>query len=297
MAVKKWLAGLALLAMSAGVTAHQHWQSVEIKSQQLGEGIYVVFGEGGNIAVSLGEDGTLMVDDQYAQLSDRILAEVAELGGSAPRFLVNTHWHLDHTGGNENLAKRGAVIIAHDQVRAQMEVENKIEALGVSLPPSPQEALPVITYDDDLRLHFNGETVAVVHLPPAHTDGDSVVRFVNANILHTGDIWFNGFYPFIDVEHGGSLAGMVAAAGQIIAMVDSDTVIIPGHGPVGNSTDLMAYREMLQKVMVRLQGLKAEGLSLQQVIEQKPLADLDDEWGDGFLSAEKWLGIVYPGIE
>jgi len=288
---------LGFAVVGGGALANHHWDDIAVTVQPLRNGVYALMGEGGNLAVSVGEDGTFLVDDQYAPLTGKIIAAIATIDGSSPKFLINTHWHGDHSGGNENLGKQGTIIMAHHQVRERMAVENTIQAFGMTIPASPKVALPVVTFGDDLHLHFNGETIRAKHLRPAHTDGDSVIRFVNANIIHTGDVWFNGFYPFIDVEHGGSLAGMINAATVIIDMADDETIIIPGHGPVASKVELAQYRDMLQTVLQRLRPLNEQGLTQAEMLATKPTEDLDAEWGDGFLNPEQWLSIVYSGLE
>ena len=292
--VKVLLAGLLFCS---SLFAESEWDSVEITSQHLRNGIYMLLGQGGNMAVSIGEDGTFLLDDQFAPLTDKIITEIEALGGQAPKFLMNTHWHFDHTGGNENLGKRGSVIIAHHNVRERKSVENRLEAFNKTVQASPKVALPVVTFGDDLQLHFNGDRIEALHLANAHTDGDSVIHFHQANIIHTGDIWFNGFYPFIDVEHGGSLEGMVSATTAIIQLARDDTLIIPGHGPVGDKAALIEYRDMLATVLDRLRKLKNQGLLKEKAVALKPTADLDAKWGGGFLAPDVWVGIVYSGLE
>lgn len=295
--LKRWAAGLLLAVGASQVMADHHWDNMNYQSVPVGEGIYALIAEGGNIAVAIGEDGTFLIDDQFAPLTRKLLWQIEQLGGGIPRFLVNTHWHYDHTGGNENLGAAGALIVAHDNVRKLLAVDNRLSAFNADIAALSNEGLPVITFSHDTSFHINGETIRAFHVRNAHTDGDAVVHFQKANVIHAGDVWFNGFYPFIDVEHGGSLAGMIAAADQVIALADENTRIIPGHGPVGTKTELIAYRKMLHDVLTRLRALKAEGKSLEAVLSQQPTKDLDAEWGDGFLPADKWLGIIYDGLE
>ena len=253
--------------------------------------------EGGNLAVSIGEDGTFLIDDQFAPLTGKIVDKIKKMGGDSPRFLINTHWHYDHTGGNENLGKAGTIIVAQDNVRKRLSVDSRLTAFNADIPASPKQALPVITFGTDTSFHLNGETIQAFHVHHVHTDGDTVVHFKNANVIHTGDVWFNGFYPFIDVEHGGSLAGVIAATTTIIDMSDENTVIIPGHGPVGNKAALMEYRNMLRNVLTRLRELKAEGKTADEVVVVKPTKELDAIWGGGFLKPDQWVNIIYSGLE
>lgn len=298
--MKNWIQPLLItIAISGGMPAwaDHHWREVSYQRIPVGDHIYALIAEGGNIAVAVGEDGTFLVDDQFAPLTKKLLWEIEQWGGGTPRFLVNTHWHYDHTGGNQNLGAAGTLIVAHDNVRKLLALDGHLSALNVAIKALGKEGLPVITFSRDTSFHVNGETIRVFHVEHAHTDGDAVVHFQKANVIHAGDVWFNGFYPFIDVEHGGSLAGMLAASEQIIALADEQTKIIPGHGPVGSRDELIHYRDMLSQVLTTLGALKKQGKLLEQVIYLQPIASLDAEWGDGFFSSEKWLEIIYSGLE
>ncbi|WP_461519133.1 MBL fold metallo-hydrolase [Porticoccus sp.] len=295
--IVKLLLGAIFLSGVSPVLADHHWEGVAYQRVPLGANVYAMIAEGGNIAVAIGEDGTFLVDDQFAPLTRKLLWEIEQLGGGTPRFLINTHWHFDHTGGNENLGAAGTLIVAHDNVRQMLSVDNRLSAFNRDIKALTSDGLPVITFSRDTSFHMNGETIRVFHVANAHTDGDAVVHFQNANVIHAGDVWFNGFYPFIDVEHGGSLAGMLEASNQIIALSDEQTKIIPGHGPVGNLEELVHYRDMLSQVLTEMRALKSQGKSRQEIISQQPIKSLNEEWGDGFLTAEKWLEIIYNGLE
>lgn len=291
-----FLLGLGLVWTSS-VLADHHWKTVEYQTVQVKDSLYAMIAEGGNLVVSIGEEGTFLIDDQFAPLTEKLITEIKKVGGDIPRFLINTHWHYDHTGGNENLGKAGTLIVAHDNVRKRLSVDNTLTAFNAQIPASPKEALPVITFSIDTSFHLNGETIHARHVHNAHTDGDSVVHFKNANVIHAGDVWFNGFYPFIDVEHGGSLAGMIEATTTIINMSNNNTVIIPGHGFVGDKAALVVYRNMLSDVLVRLRKLKAEGKTTDEAVAAKPTQALDAIWGDGFLKPDQWVRIIYSGLE
>ncbi|MEH6468864.1 MAG: MBL fold metallo-hydrolase [Porticoccus sp.] len=295
--LKQSLGLLFGLGVVSSVSAGHHWDTVEYQTVQVKDNLYAMIAEGGNLVVSVGEEGTFLIDDQFAPLTEKLITEIKKMGGDIPRFLINTHWHYDHTGGNENLGKAGTLIVAHDNVRKRLSVDNILTAFNVEVPASPKEALPVITFSTDTSFHLNGETIHARHVHNAHTDGDTVVHFKNANVIHAGDVWFNGFYPFVDVEHGGSLAGMIEATTTIINMADDNTVIIPGHGLVGDKAGLVTYRSMLSDVLAKLRKLKAEGKTMDEAVAAKPTQEMDAVWGDGFLKPDQWVSIIYIGLE
>jgi glyoxylase-like metal-dependent hydrolase (beta-lactamase superfamily II) len=218
-----------LLLLCAPPTEAQDFESVEIKTTRVASGIYMLEGRGGNLGVSIGSDGAFLIDDQFAPLTEKILAAIRKLSGAPIRFVLNTHWHGDHTGGNENLGKAGALIVAHENVRERMSVEQFIEAFGRRVDPSPPGALPVVTFTDAVTFHLNGDEIHAFHVPPAHTDGDSIVHFRIANVVHTGDTYFNGRYPFIDLSTGGTIDGVIAAADRLLELCDTETRIIPSR--------------------------------------------------------------------
>ncbi len=285
---------LALL-FSGQLSADGHKEA--LKADKLAANIYMLSGKGGNIGVMTGEDGTFLIDDQFAPVTPAIQAMLKEIGGDSPRFLINTHFHGDHTGGNENFGKSGTLIMAHDHVRKRMAEGYSIDTFKMTSPPANKDALPVVTFNHQLGLHINGESLRAIHVANAHTDGDSIIHFPNANIIHTGDIFFNGFFPFIDVPHGGSLKGTVSAVDEILLLADDNTKIMPGHGAVATKADLKRYRDMLQQAYERLSKLKGKGLSLQQTQAEKPLADLDSKWGKAIFSSQKWIAVVYQGLD
>lgn len=293
MGIKRALIATAIgLSGISGPWAQQDFSKVEITSQKVVDGIYMLQGQGGNIGVSVGEDGVFIIDDQYAPLTDKIKATIATLSDKPVRFVLNTHYHGDHTGGNENLGKGGAIIVAHDNVRKRLAAGQFIKAFNATLPPAPHKALPVVTFSSEVTFHWNNQTLAVKHIAPAHTDGDAVIFFEDANVLHTGDLYFNGFYPFIDASAGGSLKGMIDGVNKLLAAINDQTKVIPGHGPLSNKAELKAFRDMLATVHARLLALKAAGKTVEEIIASKPIADLEAEWGDGFLSTDAWLRIL-----
>ncbi len=288
------LALLILVAISTG--AQQDPDAARIEAVPVADGIFMLTGRGGNIGLSVGDDGAFLIDDQYAPLTEKILAAITEKTEHPVRFVINTHWHGDHTGGNENMGQAGAIIVAHENVRKRMSTEQFIEAFDTRVPPSPAAALPVVTFADSITFHWNGDDIRVFHVGPAHTDGDSVIHFQKANVIHAGDTFFNGLYPFIDSSSGGSIDGMIAAAELVLAIADEKTKIIPGHGPLCQKAQLQASYDMLVVARDRIRKLMDEGNTRDEVIAAKPTADLDEEWGGGFLEPDVWVGIVFDGL-
>lgn len=258
--------------------------------------VSMLTGQGGNIGLFIGPDGTFLIDDQFAPLTERIVAAIKAAGGAQPKFLINTHYHGDHTGGNEKLGRSGSLIFSHDNVRERLVSGSSLAAFKMQSPPAAPEGLPVVTFGDDLSFHLNGETIHAIHVPHAHTDGDCIIHFQTANVIHTGDIFFNGFYPFIDVDHGGSLKGMIQAVERILVLADGQTKIIPGHGPLADRAQLISYRQMLVVAYERLKNLRIAGKTVAEAVAAKPLADLEPTWGGGLFSGDRWIELVYAGV-
>ncbi len=277
-------------------TALRAQEEVKITALPVTDNIFMLTGQGGNIGLFLGKDGTFIVDDQFAPLTEKIIAAIKSVGGDTPRFLLNTHFHGDHTGGNENLGKAGTLIFSHDNVRERLVNGSVIKEFGMKAPPAKNVALPVVTFSDNMHFHINNDSVQAIHVSNAHTDGDSIIHFKKANVVHTGDIFFNGFYPFIDGAHGGSLKGTIAAVDVILGITDASSKIIPGHGPLGDKAQLQAYRDMLANAYTRLLKLKNEGVSVEDAIALDPLKDLEAQWGGGIFTGEKWIEIIYPAV-
>lgn len=294
--MNKFLLVVVCCTLCSSFLFSQKYDNVTIKTDDLGNGIYMLTGAGGNIGVSAGEDGVFIIDDQYAPLHEKIINAIHKISSKPIRFVINTHWHFDHTGGNELMGKKGSVIIAHDNVRRMMSASQAISFFQMSFPASPKEALPIVTFNDSLTLHFNGDIVKALHVANAHTDGDAIVYFEKANIMHMGDIFFKGQYPFIDPEHGGSIVGVINAINIALKIINKDTKIIPGHGSLATIKDLIDYRDILQIIEKRLRKLINEGFSLEEIIKRNPLADLNDVWGQGFMKPELFTKIIFSNL-
>lgn len=292
MSLKEFVLGFAVVAMAAPALAQDDFSDVEIKVTKVADGVYMLEGAGGNIGVSVGKDGVFLIDDQYAPLTEKIVAAVRQIDDGRIRFVLNTHWHSDHTGGNENLGAGGTLIVAHDNVRQRMSVEQFFTAWDRKVPPSPEGALPVVTFSEAVTFHLNGDEIQAFHVESAHTDGDSMVHFRNADVLHMGDILFNGGYPFIDVDAGGSIRGMIAACDRALELVGADTRIISGHGPMATRKDLEKYRAMLAGVVAAVEPLVAQGEGLDEIKKADPLAPFNETWGSGFVNPDLMLEIV-----
>jgi cyclase len=289
------LVPLAAWAPSA-LAQGQDFSKVEIKTQKLTDTTYMLQGAGGNIGLSVGDDAVFIIDDQFAPLAPKIKAAIARITPKPVQFVLNTHFHFDHTGGNEALGKDGALIVAHDNVRRRMSSDQLISFIGARQPTSPKVALPVITVAGELTFHINGEEVQAFHVPRAHTDGDLIVHFKKSDVVHMGDTFFNGTYPFIDAGSGGSAEGMVAAADRVLALATDKTQIIPGHGPLANRAALLAYRNMLAAVTQRIQSLRREGKSDEQIRAAAPSADHDATFGAGFIKPEAFVVMMLGAI-
>ncbi len=273
------------------------WQTAteaqSMRTEQVSGHVHVLFGRGGNIGLSVGDDGVFLIDDQFAAASPDILAAIKELGGEAPRFLLNTHFHGDHTGGNENMGKAGATIYAHDNVRSRMTDPAYAKRFG---KPAADVALPLVTFAHDMTFHVNGDTVKGFHAGPAHTDGDTIVHFAEADVVHMGDCFFNGMYPFIDLSAGGSVTGAQAAIERALTLCGDGTKVIPGHGPVTDKAGLTAYRDMLTGCVDAVAALIKEGKTQEEVIEAKPTAAWDEKWGGGFIPPDRLAGDIFQSL-
>lgn len=286
------------LGFCAGLltVAVQGAQEAAIKVVPVQGAIHMLVGQGGNIGLFAQKGDTFLVDDQFAPVTPQIVKAIESVGGSYPRFLLNTHYHPDHTGGNEIFGAGGALIVSHHNVRKRLKAGSYLAAFDMKSEPMAKPGLPELTFANDIEFHLAGGLVRIIHAPGAHTDGDSFIHFPDANVIHAGDLFFNGIYPFVDVAHGGRLAGMIAGVDQILEIADEQTRIIPGHGALANKADLETYRSMLQTALERLSALKAEGKTAQEAMAAEPLKDLEETWGNGMFNGSRWIEIIYEGV-
>ncbi|MEL6539890.1 MAG: MBL fold metallo-hydrolase [Pseudomonadota bacterium] len=286
------LSAAVAVLMVTTASAQRDLRNVEVTSEEIAPGVAVLFGAGGNIGVSHGEDATLIIDDQFAPLSAKIEAAIADLGAAPVKYVVNTHWHGDHTGGNEHFGKTGATIFAHDEVRVRM-ADPSLSGRGGE--PASREALPLVTYAQGVKLHLNDDVLNVMFLGGGHTDGDSVVFWEKANIVHMGDLYFKipGF-PYIDIRSGGSVYNAMRSLDLVISMIDAETKVIPGHGPMSDKAELVAYRAMIGEAVKRVEALREEGKTLEEAVAAKPLADLDRN--EGFIRDDAFVTAIWSSM-
>ena len=270
--------------------------SAQIAVEKLRGGVSVLSGAGGNIAVLPGPDGKLLVDAGFAGARPKISEALAGISSDPIMHLINTHWHFDHTDGNEWIQKTGATILAHENTRKHLSTTTRVAGWDFTFPPAPEGAIPTKVFESNTVLELNGATVALNGYPPAHTDGDISVHFAEEDILHVADTFWNGYYPFIDYSTGGSIDGMIRATESNLAAVTNKTIIIPGHGPVADKAQLTTYRDLLVTVRDKVAALKTRGQSLDEVLAAKPTADYDAKWGGGFMSPRMFTGLVYLGV-
>ncbi len=284
---------LSLLLLFATTAFPQpDFSKVEVKPSRVAGSVWVLIGAGGNIGVSVGEDGIVMIDDQYAPLAPKIEAALKTITDKPVRFILNTHYHGDHTGGNEHFGK-SAPIVAHENVRKRL-ASGSIRR-GTPLPPSPAGALPILTFNDSVTIHLNGEDVRAVHMPHGHTDGDSVIWFTKSNVVHMGDTLFNNTFPFVDRENGGSVRGLIANIDKVIATIPDDAKVIPGHGALTDKNGLRSFVAMLRGTSAAVEQGIAAGKSLDQLKAERVLAAWDS-WGTGFIKSDTWTTTLYEEL-
>jgi len=293
--VKKILLPVLLLFFAVSIHGQQQdFSKVQIKATKVAGNVYMLEGSGGNIGVSVGADGILIVDDQFAPLADKIRVALKGLGQGKLRFILNTHWHGDHTGGNIAFGPE-APIIAHDNVRKRLATEQRSEVFKSTTPASPKEALPVITFDQSLAVHFNGEEIRAIHYPHGHTDGDSVIFFTSSNVVHLGDDFFAGRFPFVDLESGGSVEGLIKNIGELLGKIPEGAKLIPGHGPLSTLDDLKSYHRMLQQTTEIVRQKISAGKTLEQ-IKSEGLPEEWKPWGAGFIKTDRWVETIYNSL-
>jgi cyclase len=299
-AVPEWVIGSRLYAQQAGTQDalaqfRAKTAEVPITSTSLAAGLTLLSGPGGNVVVLTGADGKIVVDTFVQPAWDKLRQSLEETGKQPIKAVIDTHWHFDHTDNNENFQKMGAAIIAHENTKTRMSQSH--ELLGMKFVPSPPGALPSQTFKDKHSLDANGEQITLTYVPPAHTDTDLYVRYTKANVLHMGDVFFNGMYPFIDASTGGNINGMVAGADMALKLVDTRTKIVPGHGPLADRGALTTYRDMLATVRDRVQKLKKEGRELEEVVNANPTKEFDATWGKGMMAPKNFIALVYNTLQ
>jgi cyclase len=288
--------GFFLLALAGSAVAQEDFDDVKIEATDLGGGIHMLTGAGGNLGVCVGDDGVFLIDDQYAPLSDKIKAAIAEISDGPIRFVFNTHWHGDHTGGNENFGASGSLLVSHANVRQRLSTEQFTEFWDRTTPASPEGALPVVTFTDSISFYYNDEEIVVFHVPAAHTDGDGVIHFTKANVIHSGDIIFFGLYPYIDVSAGGSIDGVIAGVKTLISLCNDETRVIPGHGPLVQLKEMETYLAMLEDVRGAVAVEMESGKDREAVKAAQPAAAYDAEWGQAWLTSDQFVEMVFDSL-
>lgn len=288
------LTALLLVALN---NSYAQDKKVEFTTFQLSDTVYMLRGRGGNVGISTGPDGLFIIDDQVRPVTLPLLEAIRKVSDKPIRFVINTHYHGDHTGGNETIGKAGTLIIAHDKVRTRMNTDQVSIFMQKTIPAYAKSALPVVTFNDRMSLHLNGETATVYHVAHGHTDGDSIIHFPASNVIHMGDMYFNGLYPYVDLDAGGSVQGMVQAADLALSLADDTTRIIPGHGPLAMTEDLRAYRDYLIEASTNVQTLIDEGKNLQQIIAAEPTAEWDESLGKAWITPAQFIVFIYNSLE
>lgn len=281
----------------AGASQDIDFAKVELKIENVKDNIYVIFGPGGNIGVSIGEDGIILIDDQFAPLTPKIIKAIKTISDQSIRYVINTHWHPDHSGGNENLGKFGTLILAHDNVRDHLSQDWFYELFNETVPAAPKAALPVLTFSNEVSLHLNGDVARLIHIPHSHTDGDTVIYFERANIIHTGDAFIQQGYPLIDWSSGGTIDGMLEGFKTILALSDDNSLIIPGHGPISKRQDLAVYTDILTTIRDRVLNHINNELSEDEVVKLRPTAEWDEDYTNPYVTGESLTRAIYRTLK
>lgn len=291
-------APLLVAAVFAAIAPAQppDFSKVEIKVQKVADGIYMLQGAGGNIGASVGEDGIVIVDDQFAPLVPKIQAALKGIADKPVRFVLNTHYHFDHTGGNLDFGKASSTIVAHENVRKRLAQGSIIKRFNVTTPPAAKEALPVITFDKTASIHLNGEDIRAIHFPNGHTDGDSVIFFTKANVVHMGDCFFNGSFPFVDLDSGGTVLGYIQAMEGVLKQANQDTKFIPGHGPLATTDDARQYVAMLKESRDIVASAVRKKMTREQMKANKILGKFEEPYGKGFIKTDDWIDTLYADV-
>jgi len=290
--IGRLVAGVLLLGVAPSLRA-QNFDTIQVRSVLVAGSVHMLQGAGGNIGLVVGNDAVFVVDDQFAPLTPKVLAAIKAITPDPVKFVLNTHWHFDHTGGNENMGKAGALIFAHENVRRRMSTSQLIEALNRTEPASPHGALPVVTFTDTVTFHLNGDSIVVFHVAPAHTDGDAIVYFTKANVVHTGDVFVSAGFPFVDLSSGGSIDGIIRATERIMVTTNAQTKIIPGHGPLTDRGRVKEYHDMLYVLRDRMRKEIAAKHTIEQVLASKITAEYDAAWP---ANRERFLRILYQEL-
>lgn len=283
--------------MLVSVLPGQDFSEVKIEAHQVRGNVYMLIGQGGNIGVLTGKDGAIMVDNQFAPLADKIKAAIAELTDLPVTYVLNTHHHGDHAGGNEEFSKSGGVIIAHENVRKRLSSEQFQEFFDRTTPPKPEGFWPVITFQESIRLHFNGEDIDIIHGAPAHTDGDAVIFFRKANVIHMGDVFVTYGYPFLDADSGGSIDGFIEFLDMVIDLIDDETIVIPGHGALSKKSDVVAFRNRLNDIRYLIVSEMNQGATHEEIVEKEVLKQYEEEWGGGFIKAKDFILLITSSMK
>jgi len=287
---------IAILLTSINSSTAQD-KKVEFETFQLSDTVYMLKGRGGNVGISTGEDGLYIIDDQVRPITSQLLQAIRKISNKPIRFVINTHYHADHVGGNESIGDAGAVIISHDNIRKRMTTSQVNIFQKNTTPPYAKDALPVLTFNDRMSLHLNGESVTAYYVAEGHTDGDSIIHFPGSNVIHMGDMYFNGLYPYVDLDAGGAIQGMIKAADLALSMSDDATRIIPGHGPLAMTEELRFYRDYLVKATANVQTLIDEGLNLQQIIAAQPTQEWDETLGKVWITPAQFVIFIYNSLQ